>query len=173
MGSEIWSCEDIRNILLAIYAAKILPEPDTEGGPMAAEERFYLWGCRVATQALMLAFGLPLEQLDRITHQPPSSRRGRRTASSTDQWWLEDIENIVAAVYRSAISAQACQEPSPQTDRYYQGIGEVISALLQALGSRQDPRRWLRQASADRFWQEKLEPAKSPRLIGGKTEPSC
>ncbi len=166
MGSEIWSCEDIRNILLAIYAAKTLPEPDTEGSPMPAEERFYLWGCRVATQALMLAFGLPLEQLDQITRQPASPRKRSRNTSSTEHWWLEDIENVAAAVYRSAISARACQEPSPQIDRYCQGIGEVISALLQALGSRQDPQRWLKQISADRFWQE---PARPPRLIGGKT----
>ncbi len=170
MGSEIWNCEDIRNILLAIYAAKTLSRLDAEAedGSTDAGERFYLWGCRVATQALMLAFGLPLEQLDQIAHRPVPSRRQPPNAPSTEHWWLEDIENIVAAIYRSAISARSCQQPSPQTDLYYRGIGEVISDLLQALGSRQDPRRWLKQISSDRFWEE---PAGPPRLIGGK-EPS-
>ncbi len=168
MGSEIWSGEDIRNILLAIYAAKTSPEPDTGDSPTTSEERFYRWGCRVATQSLMLAFGLPLEQLDQIPRA--SSRRRPKTTSGTEHWWLEDIENIISAVYRSAISVQACQEPSPQTDRYYQGIGEVVSALLQALGSRQDPRRWSKQVSADRFWREPT--GLPPRLIGKETEPS-
>jgi hypothetical protein len=162
MSSRIWSREDLRNILMAIYAARI----PSEAPPPAAAERLYRWGCRAAIQSLLLAFGLPLQLLDQAAQYPrqilPSS------TAATDHWWLEDLEHIIAAVYRSAISTPIDDPDAPSIEPYRQGFGEVIAGLLQAIGSQQEPHHWLEQTLADRYWVFVSDQNTSPRLIGSQ-----
>ena len=103
MPSRMWSREDLRNILLAVYAAKFSPLPELAPDQEAPEdsERLYRWGFRTAIQSLMLACGLPLQLLDQAAQHPALVAHDDQ---ATQLWWIEDLENIIAAVYRSAIS---------------------------------------------------------------------
>lgn len=151
MASRIWSREDIRNILLAIYAAKLLPTGDTaESEDAAAADRFYLWGCRAAIQSIMLAFGLPLQLLDQLLQEPSAARHPE--PGTTEHWWLEDVENVVSAVYRSALSAPVPDLSMPHLQCYQHGFGHVVDAFLKAIGSRKNPQRWYQQALSERQW---------------------
>jgi len=151
MSSRIWSREDIRNVLVAIYAAKLRPENGPiEEGDADDEARLYWWGCRAAVQSLMLAFGLPLQLLDQAVQQPAPSPAQSGTA--TEDWWIEDLENIIAAVYRSAVSTPLHDAGSPAAACYRRGFEEVITLLLQAIGSPQNTHRWFKQVRADRYW---------------------
>ncbi len=166
MSSRIWSREDIRNILLAIYAAKILPgEGVSTEDSTGTAYRFHQWGCRAAVQSLMLAFGIPLQLLEHAIRRPVSPLQISTT--STEHWWIEDIENIIAAIYRSAASAPL---QDPTYVEFYQGFGEVISAVLQSIGSRQDARRWLEQTISDRRWVFPSEGSSSVKLVGSSPE---
>lgn len=168
MPSHIWSRDDIRNILLAIYAAKLPAaemSPPQESPGAAKEERAYLWGCRVAIQSLMLAFGLPLQVLDEPGRLPPPA--SATDDLSTEHWWLEDLENVVAAVHRSATSTPV-RDPDPQVVQpYLQGFTEIIASVLQAVGSRENPQHWLEQTLSDRYWEFLSERDAPFRLIGG------
>ena len=151
MPSRMWSREDLRNILLAIYAARFppLPELASEQDEMADGERLYCWGYRTAIQSLLLACGLPLQLLERAVQQPaPVVHQDQ----STQLWWIEDLENIIAAVYRSAISASLGSLDGLALQAYHRGFGEVIAAVLEAIGSHQEPHRWYEQVQADRYW---------------------
>jgi hypothetical protein len=169
MPSRLWSREDIRNILLAIYTAKFpsLAQDDVEGGDASA--RLYQWGCRVAIQSLLLACGLPLQLLDRPGTRPRPVHPG--SPASTQHWWIEDLENVIAAVYRSAMSAPIRNLDQPEVECYRQGFGEVIAGFLEAIGSRADPRRWYKEVQADRQWihtPDQLAPGQEspPKVIG-------
>jgi len=164
MSSNIWSRDDIRNILLAVYASKLPPgKEEAEGQAADAGERLYQWGCRAAVQSLMLAFGLPLQMLDKAMKRP--ARASRESDSSTEHWWLADIENILAAVYRSAISSPA-YPASPGRAEYHRGFAEVIEATLQALGSQLRLQQWQDEALAERSWIFPWEQESPVRLFG-------
>jgi hypothetical protein len=166
--SRMWNREDLRNILLAIYAARFsLPlDPDLSSEGPEEKERLYCWGFRTATQALLMAFGLPLQLLDRRVQQPVLVADDNE---STHVWWIEDLENIIAAVYRSAISASLQDLDEPALQEYRRGFGEVIAAVLEAIGSHQEPQRWYEQVQADRYWvfaeSDDLTPP-PPKLVG-------
>lgn len=149
MPSRMWSREDIRNILLAVYAAKF--PPLGPGSAAAADsEPLYRWGCRVAIQSLLLACGLPLQLLDPSAGGPSTVDRG--SPGATQHWYIEDLENVIAAVYRSAVSAPIPNLDQLDVENYRQGFSEVIAAVLEAIGSRADPRRWYNEVQADRYW---------------------
>ncbi len=167
MASRIWSRQDLRNILLSVYAAHVplLEEaagPDTTAGPA-----LYRWGCRAAVQSLLLALGLPLQALDQAGQQPAPAAAG----DGTEHWWLEDLERIIAAVHRSAVSTPVSDAEAPSREPYLQGFGEVVAAVLQAIGSEQDPHQWLRQTLADRYWVFCSDQNASLRLIGSQWPP--
>lgn len=174
MPSRIWSREDLRNILLALYAAKFsqLAEPGAASEPEDAAALSYRWGYRVAIQSLMLACGLPLQLLDHALQQPGSFPQEQ--TASTQQWWIEDLENVIAAVYRSAISAPVRDPHMPDIEGYRQGFGEAIGAALQALGSQESLERWLADVHADRYWifiaeQGTTEETTPPKIIGSNS----
>ena len=173
MPSRMWNREDLRNILLAIYAARFaaLPEPDPGQDEAEDGERLYRWGYRTAIQSLMLACGLPLQLLDRAVQQPAPTVPEDQ---ATQLWWIEDLENIIAAVYRSALSAPLRDLDQPALQEYRRGFGEVIAAVLEAIGSRQEPRRWNEQIQADRYWVFTPEQSASaetpPKVIGSAPE---
>ena len=175
MSSRVWSRDDLRNILLAIYAAKfpqVAEAKQSEAGG-SPEVLSYRWGYRVAIQSLMLACGLPLQLLDHAVHHPGPIPQ--ESSASTQHWWIGDLENVIAAVYRSAIAAPARDPDLPDIERYRQGFGEVIGAVLQAIGSHETPERWLADVRADRYWiitaeQSLLEGTARPRIIGSPAE---
>jgi hypothetical protein len=176
MPSRIWSREDIRNILLALYAARLSPLDHGAGDDagLDPQERLYRWGCRVAIQSLLLACGLPLQLLDQAVEHPVPLESDRTGASQ--HWWMEDLENIIAAVYRSAISTPIQDPDRPKIELYRQGFNDVIVAVLQALGSHQDPQRWVDEVRADREWVFPYEPTDleaEPRMnvFGSADEP--
>jgi len=165
MSSRIKSREDIRNILLAIYAAK-LPPPGEEKAPESnRDSRLRLWGCRAAVQALMLACGLPLRILDQAGQILPPDDPATPPATS-QHWWVEDLENVIAAIYRSAMSTPVQDMERPHVEQYRRGFGEVIVAFLEAIGSYKDPCRWLDESPADRQWIFPYEPT---GLEGGES----
>ena len=106
---------------------------------------------------------------------------GLASLAATRRWWIEDLENVIAALYRSAISTPNRDPDLPDTEAYRQGFGEVIRAVLQAIGSRQDPSQWLAEVRADRYWiigadPKAVEGASLPRIIGSMSEegePRC
>jgi len=168
MPSHIWSRDDLFNILLAIYSAKLPPPqeaPAVASTPeVQARDRLYRWGCRAAVQSLMLAFGLPLQLLDPQAKPPgPTPSRGSR---STEHFWLEDLENIIAAIHRSAVSTPVDESDLPYMQYYRQGFSEVIESILHAIGSRKDLRRWLEQALSARYWDLSSEQGAPIRWIG-------
>ncbi len=175
MPSRIWSRDDLRNILLAMYAAKFsqMAEPGAAPEAGSAEALSYRWGYRVAIQSLMLACGLPLQLLDQAGRQPPPLPQ--ETSASTQHWWIEDLENVISAIYRSAISAPVHDPDLPNIEGYRQGFDEVIGAVLQAIGSFQSPKRWLDDVRADRYWiivaeQGPAEGTTPLRIIGSPAE---
>lgn len=140
MPTQVWSRHDIRNTLLAIYAAKLADLSSLAGEEASAETllaRSYRWGCRAATQLLLVAFGLPLDSLEPATSQRPSPSpvvTGRR------HWWLEDIERLVAGIYHAAIT-QPAGEPDT-VEGYRRGFSDLIEAFLIAVGSQESTLRW-------------------------------
>jgi hypothetical protein len=152
MSSQTWSRNDIRNILLAIYAVKspTLVDSAAEKPAEPTGEDLYRWGCRVAIQSLMLAFGLPLKLLDEsVEGALPALKPG---GAITEHWSIDDMENIISAVYRSALSAPILGTTPSNVQHYRQGFAETIEAFLQATGSRKNPQRWLEQMLRDRDW---------------------
>jgi|GEM_PF-6350859 len=82
----------------------------------------------------------------------PRSGRNPRT-----QWWVEDLENIIAAIYHSAMLTPAAQAHTPQSEMYFAGFKAVISGLLRALGSQKDLEEWLKP-DQPRIWEEEENP---------------
>jgi len=115
----------------------------------------------------MLACGLPLQLLDQAAQHPALVAHDDQ---ATQLWWIEDLENIIAAVYRSAISTPLRDLDQPALQEYRRGFGEVIAAVLEAVGSRQEPHRWYEQVQADRYWVFTAEPASRaetpPKVVG-------
>ena len=177
MPSRVWSRDDLRNILLALYAARF---PQLAGAEPAddadsAEPLSFRWGYRVAIQSIMLACGLPLQLLDQAVQNPGPIPREH--TASTHQWWIEDLENMIAAVYRSAVSAPNHAPRVVDLEGYRLGFSEVIRAVLQAIGSRKDPTQWLAEVHADRHWTIGADPgaaaeASRPRIIGSASAES-
>lgn len=171
MTSRVWNRSDLWNILLSIYATKLQPfdvAPAADDSPGAVSgERLYRWGCRAAIQSLMLAFGLPLHLLDQASPQPLERLPGIGTRS----WWLEDLENVISALYRSILSTPVRDLNYPSAQLYRQGFSDVVEALLRALGSEEDPGHWQQEVLEDRAWDLSADEGGGPvRLIGSAPE---
>lgn len=69
-------------------------------------------------------------------------------------WWVEDLENVVAAIYHSAMLTPAAQAHTPQSEAYFEGFKAVISGLLQAIGSQKDVDLWLKREPTKRIWRD-------------------
>jgi len=78
------------------------------------------------------------------------------------------------AVYWSAVAAPLHDLDRPALQAYRQGFGEVIAAVLEAIGSRQEPHRWYEQLQADRYWvfaAEQYGPAEAPpKTVGAASQ---
>lgn len=126
MKTRSWSRDDVRNILVALLAAKAGP---LLSGPPPAGAEAYAAGCRAAMQALLLALGFPPETLESPVQTGPVTPRG----VITQLWLLEDLENLIVTLYRSTISVPRAFHSLGEM--YRQGFAEVCQELLAALGS--------------------------------------
>jgi hypothetical protein len=168
MSSNIWSRSDVQNILLAVFAARlpVVEAISTDRPPETEKTRFYYWGCRVAVQSLMLALGLPLQSLDPGTPSSlPVKPSGKGT---TEHWYIEDLENVISAIYRSVMSTPVGGTDQVQLSYYRQGFADIIEAVLHAIGSEEDPQDWSEQSLDARRWDFSEEG--SPKTIGSLSD---
>ncbi len=153
MGSHNWDRDDLRNILLAVYA--------TKSTFLGEESSSYRWGCEVAVRSLLLALGLSPSLLDDPAAAPLRS-------SPTERWWIEDLENILSAICRSVLSTPAGEADAGRFAAYRQGFSDTVAAVLEAIGSMEDPRDWWEAAQREqRRWREADSPPRAAPLLPG------
>jgi len=96
----------------------------------------------------------------------PRSGRNPRT-----QWWVEDLENTIAAIYHSAMLTPAAQAHTKRSEAYFAGFKAVISGLLRALGSQKNLDQWLKQEQL-RVWEEEKETTSDSETGPSEEKPS-
>lgn len=133
MQTLVWKLRDIRNVLLSLYACRAFqPEQaDEEAGSQEHEREPYVRGCRVALEALLLAFGLPLEPLaaGALPAQPAAER-----SMLDDVWVLDDIANVLSAVAFAGSTPRNAQGCFRVPADYQRGFSDVVTAARQAFG---------------------------------------
>lgn len=148
MPAHIWSRRELSDLLTAIYASKVatlaLRAQNNEYADMALDPSYFR-GCRAAAQSLLLALGLPLEVLNPAL--PEARRVETESGARRHHWWREDLEYLIAGIFRSALSAPS-EDPARQ-EGYRRGFADFVEALLIAIGSPKDPHRWLEEAAAE------------------------
>ncbi|MGB9723815.1 MAG: hypothetical protein ACP5OO_09745 [Chloroflexia bacterium] len=129
------------------WKASILPPDAALPPPSPAPPKRGKKGARLSETGS----ALPPDALPQSGQETPRSGKNPRAL-----WWVEDLENVIAAIYHSAMLTPAAQAHTPQSEAYFEGFKAVISSLLRAIGSRKDTDQWLQQTQAKRIWEGTL-----------------
>ena len=133
MQTLVWKLRDIRNVLLSLYACRVgQPEPpDGDPGGEECNRELYLRGCRVALEALLLAFGLPLEPL---ATPPASGQPAQGRSVADDVWVLDDIASVLSAVAFAGATPRSGEHCFRVPADYQRGFFDIVEAAKRAFG---------------------------------------